>query len=603
MSVTKPALPPWAVLAVGALLPLARVLTDPLNVVTGTARSDVFKHVWSYWHVGALPWSTWPHTPLLNAPGGGVLLDLLFLPAVLLAPVTAALGPAAAANLWVWLNLWATGGATYALARALLPRESPGATAGALVSALAAQTAPYLLGYPLASGVHERLMVWVFPLVVLAAWRCREGHPRAGRWVGLATVGFLVVGLGCQAYALYACVMLLLGAPLWLGPPSRARTHARRLAPLAGGLVAAGAAAWAHTRWLTEDAWALVPRPDATLPVFGPAGKGQLAIVGASLAGLFDPWTVRATAARISGDELHELVYLGWVPLLAAFVGAARAEGPTRGFVRGLAALGGVMVLLAVGPVFYAFDLRFKEPLSVAVSWVVPFYGTYPPLWQQVAAFAPLVAPAIAAGVSRSPRAGIVGALLLAAVLAERAWVLPVSIAAPATRLEVPAPYLAVGEGPLVDIPRVIGRTPVAPGLYFLAQTRHQQPMAASINPGNSAWDAYLPVLRGVARDWGAAAACLRRGGLRWVVVHRGWFDDGALASRAASGLLAAAGPPVADDGDIAVFDLGPPPSSPPLLPPPTTQAYELVRLGWIGHPASAVGAGPEGMGCPAGGP
>jgi hypothetical protein len=601
---------PWAALAVGALVPMGRVLADPLHVVPGTGLSDMYKHVWSYWHALALPWGDWPHTPFLNAPGGGILLDLLFLPALLLAPVTALLGPAGAANLFIWLNVWATGAATFALARALAPVE-PGSTPwGALGAGLAAQTAPYLLGYPLTSGVHERLMVWVFPLVALAVWRCRAddaevaARGRAGSravWAAIATGGFFVAGLGCQAYALYGAVMLLLGVPLWLGPWGRVGVHARRLAPLAVGVVLAGLAAWAHTRWLTEDTWALVPRPDVTVPVFGPDAPGGAPLAVATFATLLDPLAVHATRVRISGDELHELVYLGWVPLLAALVGAVRAQGPTRWFVRGLAALGLGMAVLAVGPTFQAFGVRFLEPVSLAVSWVVPFYGTYAPVWQQAALFAPLVAPAlaVAVGLAGPRRLFVVSAVLLAATIAERAWVLPVPVIVTATALEVPAPYLSVGEGPLVDIPRVIGRTPLAPGLYFLAQTAHQQPMAATINPGNSVFDAYPPVLRGIAHDWTVAADCLRRGGLRWVVVHRGWLDDAALAARTTAGLTAAAGPPVADDGDVVLYDLGVPVATAPLLPPPTTQAHELLARGWIGRPAATLGAAHFGKECP----
>lgn len=576
----------WIFLAFTALIPIVRVLADPLHVVTGTPMSDASKHVWSFWHV--LTWSDWPRTPYLNAPGGGVLLDLLSVPALLLAPVTATLGAAASANLWVWLNVWATGVATYALAAALSPGR------GAILAGMLAQTAPYMLGYPLASGVHERLMVWVFPLLALAVWRCRQ--ERAPRWIVLATLGFLLTGLGCQAYVLYSVVLGLLGLPLWLGPWGRVRVHARRLAPLGVSLALAAAIVWAHTRWLTEDPWALMPRPDVTVPVFGPAGRGAAAIAGASLSGLLDPWTVHATGARVSGDELYELVYVGWIPLLTALAGAWLVSGPARRFIRGLTALGFGMALLSIGPIFSAFGMYFVEPVHVAVSWIVPFYGAYPPAWQQVAAFSPLVAPAIAVVLVRAPRLGL---LLVVGALVERAAVLPISIAVPATRLDVPAPYLSVGVGPLVDIPRVIGRTPLAPGLYFLAQTRHHQPMMASINPGNSAWDAYLPVLRGVAKDWGSAADCLRRGGLRWVVIHRTWFDDSSLAARAASGLSAAAGPPIADDGNVAVYDLGVPTAS-LSLPPPTVQAFELMKRGWIGRPATSL-TGLEGTVCPAG--
>ena len=66
----------------------------------------------------------------------------------------------------------------------------------------------------------------------------------------------------------------------------------------------------------------------------------------------------------------------------------------------------------------------------------------------------------------------------------------------------------------------------------------------------------YLPVARGGASNWTDTAACLRANGIRWVVVHGGWFADVAAARACAAGLSQAAGPPVANTGDELVYDL-----------------------------------------------
>ena len=57
-------------MAAGALVPLLGVLRAPTVLMPGTPRSDLSKHVWSYWHTPGHLWG-WPDTTALGAPLGG----------------------------------------------------------------------------------------------------------------------------------------------------------------------------------------------------------------------------------------------------------------------------------------------------------------------------------------------------------------------------------------------------------------------------------------------------------------------------------------------------------------------------------------------------
>ncbi len=578
---------PLLVLALGALLPMARVLAGPRSLLVGTELSDVYKHAWAFWHVTET--LGWPRTTALNHPDGGLFLDMMWAPALLMLPVTAVGGAVLSANLWMWLSLWLVGACTWWLARELV-----GDGAGALLGGLAAQTATPLLGYPMLSGVHERLGVWVFPLVVLMLLRIRD---RGGIWeVAVAAGGLGFVALGCQAYGLYAGGLLLMGLPLWLGHPRDWLPRLKRLAPVGLALLLVMGAVYAVSYTLTTDPESLVPQP-------GRLGEGpKLILDAATVGGLLDPRVAASVQPTLGGDELYVLTYLGWMGLGLALVGAALARGGRRWDVRGLTALALLMALQSLGPHFQVGAQHFVNPLFVAMAAVIPHYGSNPPVWQNVLAVAPLLAPGIAAAIERAPRGSwALAGLAWVAIVAERAATLPVAFPLPVTAAEVAEPYAAiVEEGAVAEVPRIYRDLTTAHGSLFISQTAHERPVPHTINIGASPWDSYAPLARGVARDWGEAVACLNGAGYRYLVVHRDHFSGQSAAAEAIDGLSRAASV-VADDGVVAVFDLGPVPGETTHAGPALSRSsMELVQQGLAGRPLRVGDLRPDWTRCPA---
>ena len=232
-------------LAAGATVPLLGVLSDPLSTMPGSPRSDLPKHIWSYWHT-LHHLSSWPETTAIGTPYGGEFLDVMLVPGILMAPVTAMLGPVVAANLWVWLSVFGVGAATAALAHRVVGSER-----SAVVAGLIAQAAPYLAGYGLGSGVHERLAIWVFPVVWLGLLSWRD-QGRIQALVGLA-LGLFVATVGCQVYGVFTLCMLILGLPWWW-------PGVRRIVPALAAVGLPLLAALAVVRGPTVSSRSLVPQ-------------------------------------------------------------------------------------------------------------------------------------------------------------------------------------------------------------------------------------------------------------------------------------------------------------------------------------------------------
>jgi len=549
-------------MAAGALVPLLGVLRSPMTLMPGTSRSDLSKHVWSFWHT-LNHLSDWPLTRALAAPEGGEFLDVMLLPAILMSPVTAVAGPVAAASVWVWLSLVGVGTATGVLALRVVGGER-----GAVVAGLIAQLSPYLAGYPLGSGVHERLAIWIFPLVWLGllAWR-DEGRARGLVW---ASLGLFFATSGCQVYGVFVLGMLLFGLPLWW-------PGVRRVVPVLVSLVVPLLAAWALVRGPTVSRQSLVPQ-EGRLELW-PGQPSPDTWVGMNLRDLLDPTWVARQEVTEGGDELYMLVYLGWGALAVAVAGAWRARGVTAGLV----GVGLCMAMLALGPVMMMGDQLWWNPVHVSLSWIVPVFRSIPVPWQALGATVPLLAVGVAAFVDRFH--GLwVAVSVLAVVALERAVVLPVSIVLPTTDVTVSSVYAEI-TGPVVELPRVYRDTTLTPGEIFLAQMVHGQGVQLSINAGTTPLDHHLGTLRGISSDWQRDASCWGRLGFEFVVVHRDWLSPTIDAEDTVAGLTQAIGAPVADDGVRVVYRLPRVPIQTDYPPYHRGTVELLLDVGLVGGP------------------
>lgn len=547
----RPHLHPLAWLTAGSLFPLARVLLDPAGSLPGHATGDVYKHAWPYWHTLAqLGDGTWPRTEFLAGPQGGVLLDVMWIPALLLAPVSAIFGPVFSANLWVWLSLLATGVATYALARHLV-----GSASGAVAAGLMAQTAPCLLSYGLASGVHERLALWLFPAVVLLFWRARE----TGRWRwAVALWATLTLGaIHCPNYGLFACLLLAFVVPVVAWPGKGEGIAFRRLLPPLGALALALAIVVPTLQWM-------IRQPDFLADVGTQRvdfSTGTRAVYeAASLPDLLDPFTASETSSQEYEDEIYKVPYVGWVPLLAMLTGTVLAWRRGRRRVAALACCGLLFGLLATGPSFRWGESSIPNPLFLALVELVPFYGRTPGIWQQVGVLATVgglgAAMAIASLANRRRRQ-VGAAVIVGLALLERLLAMPVPLVAEAADARVPDAYDAVADdGVLAEIPRFWQYRHLTPGPAFVAQTRHERPITYAIDYGLSPWDGVRVLMDCTTPSYPLSAGCLRQGGIRWIAVHRDWFVTQEAGTTCVRGFGLVAGPPVADDGTLAIFDL-----------------------------------------------
>ncbi len=542
---------PWALLALGPLVPLSRVMNDPSRYLPGVPLGDIYKHVWSFWHTPAsLALGSWPRTPFIAAPDGGVILDAMLIPSLVMWPVEAVFGPVLAINIWIGISLFAAGAATFALAR-----ELTRSTTGAVCAGLVVQTCPFLLGYPLTSGVTERLAIWAFPLVLLALLRVRRGG--GWRWPIVAVLPAAFVALSSPAYAVFLAVLVLAALPMLIAPDDgrSVRQMGLRLAPTLVAMLAVFGVSLLVVRWLFHH-------PDAVLhaPAAGRLGMSLgmsseiLRVATPSL--LLWPTAVHAQEPLLRGDVLYNLYYLGWVPLLAVIAGGILAARRRRYRVLFVVALAILFACLAMGPTVGPLPINLPY---MALCYLIPGYGSIPYPWQQVALFESLAPVGLAMVVGAIPRPALrlgLAALLLGAVVGERALVLPVPLSVWTTEARVSSVYDAVDQpGPLIDLPLRHRLGPLYPGAGFLAQTRHGQPITSSIDHGTGRWDFFPAANDGLTRSWPSAFACFSAGGVRWIAIHRDRIDDQAEVRRCLLELAQAGVSPVADDGNVMLFD------------------------------------------------
>ena len=70
---------------------------------------------------------------------------------------------------------------------------------------------------------------------------------------------------------------------------------------------------------------------------------------------------------------------------------------------------------------------------------------------------------------------------------------------------------------------------------------------------GVTGWDAYAPIAIGKSTNWAQAFSCMRKGGLRWVMIHTDWFTSIEEGNKVIDQIAIS---PKATDGTRYLYDL-----------------------------------------------
>lgn len=453
----------YALLAAGLCGP---ALLDPAARAVGHADADTFNHVWGYWQLyealaaGRAPFTT----ELLGYPAGGALYFIDLFGALRTLPVQWAFGPVVAYNVACWSNLWLAGVGAH-----LLAARVSGSSWAALVAGVGFAASPHLLGQA-HNGISETLAVGFLPLFLWAALGLRAAPGRARAVVTGLSLG--LCGLSNWYYGLFAGLVGLVFLVESLGRGPRAAAL-RPVLP-----------------------WALAPAALLVLPplwAFQATMRAEAALVArdpefvlASLIGhnvvdtlsFFRPGDHHSPDLLALYDErLRAVVYLGWVTLALAALGARDR--------RGWVALAGVSFVLALGPFLYIGGDHALLPGSVFVP--LPFYALWAslPLFSTIShAYRFVVLTQLSLGVlaacalARRPRLAPVAAL---AVLLDGALLSPAEWPVPHAETKTPAVYAQIeGPGAVIDLP--VSLQSLAQGRYALYQITHGRPIPYALN-------------------------------------------------------------------------------------------------------------------------
>lgn len=516
----------YLLLVVLATFPTVFVLGDRF---VGDFEGDFWKHAWGQWWVhdsltsGALPL----FCRLLNAPSGGYLFVADPFNGLVMTALLEVLPLCPAYNLLVLANLWGGCMAAWALARHFVRDDRAALVAGAVYG-----LSPYVLSYPVVSGVTETLNTAWIPLFVLFLHRTTE-RARFGD-VLLAALFFFLTTFSCWYYGqfmvVYAAVLLawVLGRAFLARGPLRLRWRTwRQREALGKDLRARAAEALDRCRSpflrvasalaiggcmvlpfavvfqlvVSDPANIVMPdkAPQRSLFRFqeflgsnSPWSVNSRGIKGhhnhTNLAGFLLPGKGNATVT-VTIDRLTRVHYLGFVALFLALRAWRRRETLPPGLPY-WAGCGLFFLALSLGPVVHSSDFTdagFVSPLYLAMYWLFPMFHkvAIPFRFLCLAMMALAVLAAYGARTilaSRSWGAGAAAVSGLAAlVVLETAWISPLPWPLPTSDARIPAFYEMAAEESgsfgILDYPPERPASQLIPGEYFHYQTLHRRPI------------------------------------------------------------------------------------------------------------------------------
>jgi len=574
-------------------LGVAVTVTFPAVLRLGTCAigdnaSDVWKHLWGWWwvkdallHHGVLPL----FSADINAPFGGSLYCIDPLNALLSVPLQLVLPLPAVFNLIVWLQLTAG-----AFAAWWLVRDLTGSAAAAIPAGLLYGFSPYVMAYPVTSGVTETVNLCWVPLSVLFWLRTvRDPAGRSPFYLALCVFGCFFGSFYYGAFLLLLLGTLAVGGTLgWLiGLMRRPRTSgaaawpaaravASRLAgalAVAGLLVALPVAAFFYT----------VAQPDSIIPHYvqdrEQVSSPYMALASQNYAPLASYLAMGKAnlTSTFTTDRLSRSAYVGYIVLFWVVVGLF-----SGGWTRPAAGLAAFFVLLSMGPwMVVTPTVHLSAPVSpvyLLCYRVVPLFARIAIPYRLVL-LVTLFLGVVMAGGLRRVLAGqtrwmqhLMALVVSLQILAEFAVASPAPYPVPLAPARVPAfyrglPPVAAGTEAILDLPVTRWNTELTPGEYFLYQTVHHRPIPYTISGtfyqsllGNR-FTALLcrPHFVGPAGvpvpGPAAARAWLTAHHFRYVVVHRDLMlpDDVATLETLLDGRLGAAAPAV--DG-LRIYDI-----------------------------------------------
>lgn len=546
----------YLVVAVAVTFPVILHLTSR---VVGDNESDVWKHLWGYWWVrgSLLRHFLYPLASTdINAPFGGSLFCIDPLNALVAVPLQAVMPLPAAFNVIVLVQLALGAFGAYCLVAYLTESR-----AAALPAGLIYGFSPYVMAYPVASGVTETLnLAWV-PLSLLYFLRtAREGGLR--NILRLAIFVFLTI-FGSFYYAAFLMLLfalLALGA-LLVGSFAMARAPnregLREAARVVGRCVAGLAIAGLMGIFPVYAFFYTISRPDSIIPPYVRERENlsgeYMALITQNYASLASYVLVgkENLTSTFTVDRLSRSTYLGYLVIFWFLMGLT-----VRGWSRCAALLALFFLLLSLGPyMVITQSIRLRDPVSpiyVLLYSVLPLFSKIAIPYRlalMVCLFGGITA---AFGMRRvlAPQPAwmqnLLGLAIALQILIEYAVASPAPYPAPLAPAAIPAFYreVAAEKAPfsILELPPTRWNTELCPGEYFLYQTVHQRPIPYTIS--GTAYQSMLangftkrlcfphfeppnplPPLRRLD-----ALAWLRSNGFKYVTVHPRMLmpDDGA---------------------------------------------------------------------------
>jgi len=377
----------------------------------------------------------------------------------------------------------------------LLAREVTGDSAASLVAGMIYGFSPYVLSFPVGSGVAETSFLFPLPLIVLFGLRTitRDSWANPALTAGL----LLLQGLAAWSYGIYGALFLFGVAISFVVTRVRGRDDSlfgearldRRLFLRVGFFVAilliAATPFFLQVQGTVSGDDAMYQRHLNIFPGPGPKPTEEPALTSFAWVDFFTPGTAGRRADMYT-DKLLYVAYMGFAALGLALAGWRRRGAAT------FAGLASLFFLFALGPLFFAGQARtfpaWTNPVYLVFYYAFPlFNATIHSVDRFAVPFQLALGVAAAVGLARFMKhvpdrrqmwlGGAVAALILIETLliSPAPWPVPASPAKP----DLVALELATAprDGAVLDLPPYHGGTGLFDGDIFFQQTVHGLPI------------------------------------------------------------------------------------------------------------------------------